>query len=350
MKAFSFQETSRFLPYKLGLTARDTLQEFVDIDVSADDLVRILNRNQMYRSLFFRFVSKKTAAPEKKKPEEKAKEQDSPTHRLVSLLGMIGSRNLILAIQLFRSKEGAFPVQPDGSVDLKASDLLKNAIEFEDSFSRNNLEYSETAYAAGVFFDLFLNLHAKSPEFKKLEPYFKEIIKRAQRTGVIAYLLASDVQGMSPKHALAAGMLSQSGKLLLAAAFPDGKDGYPELERKLEKEAKLSGLARVLMEREAFGVSHEEVSAHLLRYFDLFHSVIQPVRYFREPYCLKGVDEQNYKFAVLLGLADRMASTWKAPADEKDAIFADWATPANAILKLRKEKMIEAMKKAMNLK
>ncbi|MGZ3694816.1 MAG: HDOD domain-containing protein [Bdellovibrionota bacterium] len=349
MKAFSFQETDRFLPYYLGATARDTLQEFIDIDVTADDLVRILNRNQVYRSLFFRFISKKTALPDKgaKPADGKSKEPDSPTHRLVSLLGMIGSRNLILALRLHRAKEGSFPISADGSVEIKSGDLLKTAIENEDIFARNNLEYSETAYAAGVFFDSFLNVQAKDPSFKKQEDYYKAIVKRSQRTGVIAYLLAAEVSGFTPKYALAAGMLTQSGKMLLATAFPDA---YSELERRHEASGKLPALARVLEERAAFGVSHEEVSSHLLRYFDVFRSLVQPVRYFREPYCIKGVDAQNYKFAVLLGLADRMGSIWRMPADEKDPIFNDWFTPATPILKLQKAKLLEIMKRAMNLR
>ncbi|MGE3262241.1 MAG: HDOD domain-containing protein [Bacteriovoracia bacterium] len=349
MKAFSFQETGQFLPYHIGATARDTLQEFIDIDVSADDLVRILNRNQVYRSLFFRFIAKKTAAPDKN-AEGKDKEQDSPTHRLVNLLGMIGSRNLIVALQLHKAKEGSFPVMPDGSVEIKSADLLKTAIDSEELFLRNNLEYSETAYAAGVFFDCFLNTQAKDPNFKKSEPYFRDIVKRAQRTGVIAYLLAEDVAGFTPKYAIAAGMLTQAGKLLLAANYPDAKGGYAELERAHEADAKLPALARSLAERAAFGVAHEEVSAHLLHYYDVFHSLTPAVRYFREPYCLKEVDAQNYKFAVLLGLADRMAGIWRTPVDDKDPVFGDWATPATAILKMRKEKLIEIMKRAMNLK
>ncbi|NUM88976.1 MAG: hypothetical protein HUU37_07215, partial [Bdellovibrionales bacterium] len=117
-------------PLKLKPTARDTLQEFIDIDVTADDLVQILNRNLAYRDMFERFVQKRikpAAGGDKKDAQE-----PSPTHRLVSLLGMIGSRNFILALRMSRLHTGHFPVKDDGSVDLKAGDFLKRASDIEE--------------------------------------------------------------------------------------------------------------------------------------------------------------------------------------------------------------------------
>lgn len=354
MKAFSFQDTDRFLPYQLQPTARDTLQEFIDIDVSADDLVRILNRNQVYRSLFFRFIAKKTAAPEKNTDADgdkgKEKEEDSPTHRLINLLGMIGSRNLILALRMHKAAEGAFPAAPDGSVDVKAADYLKFAMEFEESFLRNDLEYSEMAYAVGVYFDWFLRVEAKHPAFKKLDPYYREVAKRAFRTGLIAYFLADGVKGVTPKFAFAAGALTQAGKLFLATEYSEGKENYADFDRAIDKNSKHTPLARVLVEREAYSTTHEEVGAHTLRYFDVFKPLIPAVRFYREVFCLKGVDKQNYAFAATLLLADRMASSWKLPVDEKDPVFLEWAHPAVATLKLSKAKLIDTMKRAMTLK
>lgn len=349
MKAFSLKDTDRFLPFTLGPTARDTLQEFIDIDVSADDLVRILNRNQVYRSLFFRFTAKK--APESGgETDPKKKEADSPTHRLVNLLGMIGSRNLILALRLHRAATGEFPVSEDGSVEVKASETLKTAIEVEDLFLRNNMEYAETAYAAAVYFDWFIKVQSSSSSFKKMEPYYREVAKRAQRVGIIAFFLAEELPGFAPKYAMAAGVLSQAGKLFLGTDYNEGKEAFSEFDRALEADNRLTSCARALLERERFGCSQEEIGSHTLRYFDVFRPLIPAVRYFREPYCLKGSDKQNYTFALLLGLADRMAASWKIPADEKDPIFSEWTNPGTPVLKLKREKLMAVMKRAMTLK
>jgi hypothetical protein len=248
-----FSETERFLPLKLGRTAHDTLQEFIDIDVSAGDLVRILNENQAYRDLFFRFVSQKTAKPEKpKEGEDKKKEPPSPTHRLVNLLGMLGSRNLVMALRIHRLADGRFPIKEDGKIDINAGDYLKRALEGEDSFQRNGLEYSETAYAAGVYFDLCRHVFEKSGDFKRLQPYFDRCWKRAFRTGVLAYLLAEKLAGFTPKYALAGGMMAHAGKVSLAVWKQN--EGYAEFEEKLDDNKELPAIARMLLEREKFGL------------------------------------------------------------------------------------------------
>lgn len=350
MGSFSFAKTELFLPFRLGRTARDTLQEFIDIDVTAEDLSRILNENQAYRDLFFRFVSQKTARIEK--PKEGAEKPEnappSPTHRLVSLLGMLGSRNLIVALRMHRLTNGRFPLSDDGKLELTASDSLKWALEAEDLFQRNKLEYSETAYAAGVYFDLCRCVYGKDGGPGKLEPYFKRTWTRALRTGLVAYFLAEKLAGFTPKYALAAGMLAHGGKLHLAHLFE--QDQYAENEEGLDSNPEIPPLGRMLLERASFPVLQEEVGSHTLRYFDVFKMLVPAVRYYREPYVLKGADDRNYKLAVLLWLADAMARSWKVPADEKDPVFQDWSYPGLDTLKIRRKLLIEVMKRAMTLK
>ncbi len=354
MNGFSFANTDLFLPLRLGRTARETLQEFIDIDVGAGDLVRILNENQAYRDLFFRFVSQKTAKVEKAPASADGtasaapEEPPSPTHRLISLLGMLGSRNLILALRIHRLTEGRFPILEDGKIELTASEYLKYALEAEESFQRNGLEYSETAYAVGVYFDLCTRLYGKNGGLKKLEPYFERTWKRAYRTGLIAYFLAEKLVGFTPKYALAAGMLCHAGKLHMAVW--NQESAYAEFEEKLDEAKEIPAIGRVLLERDKFGYLAEEAGSHTLRYFDVFKLLVPSVRYYREPYCLKGVDANNHKLSVLLWLSDAMARSWKIPADEKDPVFADWTYPGLGSLKIRKALLMEVMKRAMTMK
>jgi HD-like signal output (HDOD) protein len=353
MSGFPFQRSDVFLPMRLGRTARETLQEFIDIDVTANDLTRILNQNQAYRDLFYRFVAKKTARLEKQAVVVKdgeasvkaAKEEPpSPTHRLINLLGMLGSRNLILALRFHRLTNGSFPVTPEGDVEIQASDYVKLGLEAEDLLNRNKLEYSETAFAAGVYFDLGYRLYAD--HLKKLEPYFKRTWTRAVRTGTVAYLLAEKIPGYNPRTALAAGMLAHAGKLHAAVHF----ESYAEYEEALERNAALPPLARLILEREKFGFAQEDVGSHTLRYFDVFRGLAPAVAAFREPYLHKGVDANLHGLCVLLNLADNMARTWKMPADEKDALFADWNYPGLTVLRVKRSTLIEVMKRAMTLR
>ncbi len=341
---FSLKEAAPFLPLRLGVTAADTLQEFIDIDVSADDLVRILNRNGVYKNLFASFVQQKTGKTEAKEGQE---EQASPTHRLIGLLGMLGSRNLILALRMHRAVDGRFPIDEEGKLEVNAPDSLKRALEVEDIFSRLDLDYSETAYAGAVYYDWMFRIASQGQDFKKLEPYFQEIWKRAQRTGFIAHLLAQHMPSVPHKFAAAAGMLLHAGKLHLALRFPDA---YPDFERDLDKNDALTPVARLLLEREKWGWSQEEIGAHSLHYFGLFQNLIPAIRHFREPYYLKDLDQGAYTFTSLLWLAESMGRSWRIPANDADPVFADWAHPSVRNLKLPKATLIDILKTAMAIR
>lgn len=351
---------SHFLPFWLGPTARNTLQEFIDIDVTASDLVRILHQNQMYEGLFYRFVDQKQSPKPKEKKkvvkqEEKKPEEPPPplkplmgTHRLIGLLGLLGSRNLIVALRMHKAIEGKFPFNESGDLEIIASDYLKMALELEETFLRNKMDYSETAFAVGYYLDWCLRSQAKAKD-KKLEAYFQEVSKRAIRTGIIAYLLAQSNPRLSPKQALMGGALAHTGKLHMALNYTSGDDNYADFEPQLDKNAAIPVLGKLLLEREFFGFSHEEIGAQSLHYFDVFKPLIPAVRYYREPYCLKGADQTNYALASVLWLADQMARTWRVP-DEKDPIFGEWSAPFLLPLKFKKATLIETMKVAMNLK
>lgn len=345
MTTFSLENTDQFLPLRIGGTVRETLQEFVDIDVTAGDLVRILRKNQAYRELFSRFVNQKNKSVDNSDAKEGAP-PPIPTHRLIGLLGMIGSRNLIIALRMHKQLEGSFPITEEGNVDLQVGHYLKRATDIEEIFLKSKLEYSEVAYSAGVYFDWIQGILSKHPQFKKtLEPYCQDVWNQAYRTGLISYFLAKTVSGVSPKFALAAGFLLHGGKLFLAAAYPE----YPEWE-KAANNPKLSPHGKKVLELERFAWNFEEVSAHSLFYFDLYRSLREVVAISREPFLAKGKDPQLYKFASLLYLAQAMASSWKIPANEKDPLFQEWAHPSLKQLKLSPTKLIQCMKQAMTLK
>jgi hypothetical protein len=266
------------------------------------------------------------------------------------MLGMLGTRNLILALRLFRLTHGKFPIGPEGEVELTASQLLKRALAVEDLFTRNKLEYSETAYACALAYDMGELQLGKVLPAKHAEPFAQKTWDRGLRTGLIAYALASRIPGLPQKQALAAGFFTHLGRLLLAKRFPDGKQSYPEFDERLDDDKLLTPVARALRERDFYGVAQEELGSHSLRYMHLFPELIPVVRYFREPYCLKGLDRENYRFALLMWLASCMARSWKIPADEKDPVFQEWSTPGLESLKISKASLIATMKQVMTLK
>lgn len=340
MEGLSLRDTDRFRPLRLGPTARNTLQEFVDIDVTASDLAGILRRNQAYRNLFARFVHAKIKP---KAAEGEAPPKDSgPVHRMIGLLGMIGSRNLIVSLRMHKAVTGQFPVDEAGEVNVKASDYVKRATEAEDTFARLKLEHGESAYAAGCLYDWLARLTAARGADKSVEALVNEQWKKALRAGLVAHHLAEELPGFSPKQTVPAAMLPAAGKILLAEAHPT----YAAWDA-AQAERALPPAAALLAERQRFGLSHEEVAAHALHYFDLFWALSPVVRHYREPYALKGLDAANYSLAALTLVAHTLGSAWKIPADNDPALAKLLAHPSVKHFKLKPSAIVRVMKSAM---
>ena len=349
MGGLSLPETfdSHFLRLRLGPTARNTLQEFIDIDVSTEDLVRILDQNPAFRAIFYRFVNKKLPAATSLEQTKSENASHGTTHRLISLLGMIGSRNLILAIRMARCVDHRFPINEKGDVDVQATELLKNSLALEDLFQRKKLPYPETAFALGCYYDWFMYGQKSNHQMKTLETSCKEILKRAHRNAMIAYTLASQVKDISPKFAMAGGFLLQMGKIHMAFRYHHpGSKNFVDFDKRNNEKPFYTQTARVRMEKSLFGVTHEEMASYSLFFYDTFKPIWQPILHYRTPYLLKGSDPVLYKLAVLLSLAESMTRNWTIPTDENSAIFEAWRNPWVKDLKLTKSQMIQAIKDA----
>ncbi len=342
---------SAIFPLRLRPTARDTLQEFIDIDVTNDDLVRILNNNHAYRDIFERFVQKKirrTSTDEKKDGDK----DSTPTHRLIGLLGMIGSRNFILTLRMLRSVTGKFPIQEDGSVDVKTSEYLKCCMDMEELFQRNNYNYSETAYAAGYFYDWIIFLARQRDDFKKLEEYLKQNWKVAVRAALAAHHLSERVGGFTfLKYASAGAICCYSGKALMAFMFPGDEETPNWVEFVTKNQAIESGFPKAfqVLEQDTFGLTHEECASAAIYAFDVFKGFSSAIRYYREPYYLEHGDKNLHHFALLLNIACDMARVWRMPNDEKDPLITEWMKSA-APLKLKPKQLLEAIRAAMGSK
>lgn len=340
MGQFSFQNSQEFSLLRLGPTAKDTLQEFIDIDVTTDDLARILRRNKSYRDLFARYVIKKTGMT-----LDENNKQGPSTHRIIALLGLMASRNLILSLRMHKAIEKTFPFK-GGEVEIRPEDYLKRANTLEEVFLQARWPYAETAFSASVYYDWLYRGLSKNSDFKKLEPYFDHVWKRAQKVGTIAYHLAHEVPGANSKQALASGILLPAGKIWMALQ----DSSYAEKDQMWDTNPLYSPLALKLMEEEKWQTSFETVSAHSLYYFDIFESSIPAIQCYREPYLGKAYSKGTFQLSTILYLADLMARSWKIPADEKDAVFSKWDHPNIKSLKLSAAKIIKVMKASMGQK
>src|SRR5258708_2311386 len=153
----------------------------------------------------------------KSKDDGDEKKEGSPTHRLIALLGMIGSRNFILALRIHKAVTGKFPDLNTQKNPFSAPDILKRSLEIEEIFTRNKFAYPETVFAAALAYDWLYFIAARQANFKKLEPYFQDTWKRMLRYAFLGHCLASRAPNFGfHKFAAAGAMLTQVGKLHMA--------------------------------------------------------------------------------------------------------------------------------------
>jgi hypothetical protein len=330
---------------RIGATAGDILQEFIDIDVTSEDLVRILEHNPVYKDCLEAFVLGKS--PAKKDQEDK---DGKSVHRLISLLGMIGSRNFLLSLRVARGVHGQFPRDKENKIEITPSETIKLAINTEELCLRQKIDYPETAFAAAYHFDWMRAVLKKNSLEKPLETHFAEVWKDAIRTATVAYGLAERCKNFGPiKYAYAAGMLSKLGKITIAAETREssGSDSWIGYQEHLSKMSFKSAYARYFLEEEKFKTGFAAHSALLIRFAGVFSEIERAIFYMHEPYYLRNADPNLYKLALVLNMAHRMGHDWKAPADAKDPMVERWKIPEMNKLGLTPNHLVEVMKWAM---
>jgi hypothetical protein len=298
------------------------------------------------------FVSSKSGARSSSQQEEKKDEEKelTPTHRLISLLGMIGSRNFLLALRLSKGTTGKFPYNKEGVLDVKASDYLKNAVAIEEYCQRNGIDYNETAYAAAYLYDWLLALARQKNIPKNAEAYALQAYKYSLRIGVLSYGLAEKVRGFGfMKFALAAGLTTGLGKVVMACEYTSKTRSFLDYQAELEKKPISHPVAAMISEREKFLVNHAEISALCLRFSGIFSFFERSVNYYEEPFFLKNGDKNHYQLAVILYTAAQMARDWKLPADTKDPVFNNWRNPWLKDLRITDNHLLETIRWAMKL-
>lgn len=349
MNEAAFQRVLRnyLYPYRIGKTAEDLLQEFIDIDVNGDDLVRILGNNPVYLHLLDEFVALKSGELKKQGDEEKIELQ--PTRRLLSLLGMVGSRNAILSLRLARATQGTFPYSKEGKLELKPDQYLKNALAIEELCQRNQIEYADSAFAGAYLFDwLVAVLKVKKAPQKALE-YAAQAGRDAQRMALVALGISRLVQGFGfHRYAMAAALSVGLGKILMACEFDKQGNSFVAFQAETAKDPPPAVMATA-HEAAAFGTHHSELAALCLSFSAILRPVERSVRHHLEPYYLRGAPKNVYLLGLVLHTAALMARNWRLPGDLKDPLVATWRSPWRAPLKVSDQQLLNVMQWAMKV-
>ncbi len=136
---------------------------------------------------------------------------------------------------------------------------------------------------------------------------FQDFCKSSVAGAIVARELALRLDWPSPEDHLVAGLLRDLGVLVLPKIFPEEAVRYHELppeERALQP---------CELEEEYFGLTHAEISAHLVRHWRLPPEISEPIRYHHHPELAQQRARPYAPRAALLYFASQVAQLQLTP-------------------------------------
>jgi HD-like signal output (HDOD) protein len=308
-----FSDLARLLV--VPATSRAVLKAFAGIDVKAERVAELIRSNPALEFLFMRNV-------------QALAKRETVLHleSAVVLFGMQNTRNWLVGLQLHRRLRGAFPdFDSEGKLLTQPSELVKFAVRAEDAFFDDRDGYADTAYLAGLHFDL-LGLAASriAPNEAKvvhayLEELYAEGLTRAQMASKLARGLPNFV---ARKYLFSACLLSDVGKAVLCLLAPDYLK-FVEACGKVE----VPRTVRMQAEFERFGTTHAVLSAWVVELAGLLKPLAPALGFHHDPILLRGRDPGMYELASLVSLASVLAKDSRKPASPEDPMIDEWLTP-----------------------
>jgi len=240
---------------KIGKTSAQVLDVFETSD-NASELGKALKGNQYYGDALQKLIKEKGLKSEARDEANAA-----------VLLGMLNTRNIICASQMWRNIHGE---------DLQSYDFEKilyfanKANEFKQLFGKSGPMW---VYASGLIWDFIRELMTLDERFDQKElTWLNKQFERAYKAGKMAFLLLNERkedQFLFYRHTTAACLVLGAGYALMAFLDPEN---YPNvLDKALEEKLGSPGIQ--LMEQAWFGISHCQMATLLSASFPMFQDI-----------------------------------------------------------------------------
>lgn len=313
-------------------TGSRVLEAFSTLDVKADELARILSDNQYYEHQFRKMI------------ESLGKRENVPSvNAAIVLLGMQRSRDLILALQLFRAASEAHPPwSDDGKLQLPPSEVLTFAGKVEEKLSRFQETFAATAYAGGVMFDAVMQLaKAKNADLKIFQPWIESVFAHGLKAGEVGIALGNLVPDFTlKKYLFSACLVHDIGKAIMGISDKTYIDFHADCGAK-----GLNRGLRQFSEKEKFRVAHETIGALYTFNFPVFESIAKAVLFHHEPYLLKTSSKPLYQLASMVALCSNVATHFKKATGPDDPVVQAWKGPELKDFPIEIPKLIDAVGK-----
>jgi len=318
----------------LPRTSYTILKAFANIDVTTEKVAGCLKLNQYYGSQFFKNIA------------SVQKREELPTAEgAVLLLGMQNSRNFIIGMQMLRTVTGAHPEwTKEGKLKTAPNELIKCALKVEEVLAGDKSSYSDTAYAAGVMFDILTLIAMNTVEDKKkISAYIDTVFTHSLLAAKIGKELARNMPDFSfTKYIFAACLIHDIGKVMLAIMNPQYYQYVEEVGKK--------GLPRIIRhyaEGKQYGVNHALLGGLACNFYKIFKPIDKAILYHHEPYLLRTANKGMFQLASMVCLATNMATSFKKVDRGDDPVLLQWKGPEIRDFRIDNRAIISATQKAV---
>ncbi len=314
-EAFDALCLSTLSPLRMHRTPREILEITSNPDGSLEQITAALERNQMYVHFFERLTQLRQAKvkwQEQSEKQEDAHAHQTPTHKMVSTFGKLGTRNLVLALGLMKGAGSGLPRSTEDALDVKPGDQMKFAMNIAELCDDQRMAHSETSFIGGLVFDWLLMVVKKSAaQPKAAVESLSQSYKEGLAVAKVAYHLSKGIADFPlSKFVFSSGLMVGAGRFLMSLLY--SKD-WAEFFKKNEELLKTAPELYRPLQVEAFGTSSNEMSSLIALFFPKLGEIDLPLFYMYDPYMLAEKPEQGYFLASLLFLAERCVEA-KEPA------------------------------------
>jgi hypothetical protein len=250
-----------------------------------------------------------------------------------------------------KNEDETKPAKPSAKPQVKKfnpDDYLKLAVKVQDFATSFSIEQAEgAAFAAGLVFDRLERLLAQDPR-KNSEAieYLKPLTRESLKLGLLASRIAARVPGFgAAKFAFGIAVAGNIGKLILASETKGASPSWGQFLKTREKtEPYLRWQSSLLLERDRFGCSYEEVSILALQGFGVFQPFLEPILFQRRPHFLKNTTIESFQMAGVLYLASLLLALGK-PMEKGSVAFKEISALSFwKALKIRESVLLEVSK------
>jgi HD-like signal output (HDOD) protein len=216
-------------------------------------------------------------------------------------------------------------VDDKGKLSRLPADVCKRAIRTEELLLKDKTGYADTAYAAGLLFDLLI-LAAEgvgAADVKATQAYIDLVFAHGLKTAAIGMELAKLLPDFAfKKYVFSACLIHDAGKAAMAIVDPE----YAKFVDQTHKKG-IPRAVRLFCERERFGVHHAVVGSLLCRSHRIFRPIERAILHHHDPYVLRSASKGLFELASLVSLASNIANHFKKTDKTDDPIWGSWRGP-----------------------